>query len=140
MCERFWLQCAICLTTFALACLPSLAKDKIKWRPGIHHYVQIPILYMTDRFFYKDRFLNQRKLENGSIYEMYCGTLEYIIENVKQKTLTEEQKKLGWQYVDKLPKNPLQLHPDSESGKKFVYAQFGERVIETAKKSGCVMD
>jgi pimeloyl-ACP methyl ester carboxylesterase len=137
MIKRILFNSVFALALFIAGYSPAFCANKIKWLPGIKHYVQIPVLYMTDRAYYKNGFLNQRKLENGSIYDMYCGSLEYIIENTKQKTLTEEQKKLGWHYVDKLPKNPLVLKPLSQSGKKYVYAQFGEKIIETAKEAGC---
>ncbi len=136
MIGRLLLSNILALALFLAGLAPAICATKIRWLPGVSHYVQIPVLYMTDRECSKNGFLNQRKLENGSIYDMYCGSLEYIIENSQQKTLTEEQKKLGWHYVDKLPKNPLVLNPLSESGKKYVYAQFGEKIIETAKSSG----
>ncbi len=137
MIKPILLSSVFALALVSLGHSPAFCAQKIKWLPGVSHYVQIPVLYMTDRAYYKNGFLNQRKLENGSIYDMYCGSLEYTIENIQQKTLTEEQKKLGWHYVDKLPKNPLVLTPLSESGKKYVYAQFGEKIIETAKQAGC---
>ncbi len=38
-------------------------------------YARIPLLYLTDRALSDEGFLNQRKHEKDSIYEVYCGSL-----------------------------------------------------------------
>ena len=136
MTYRVVLNSIFALTLFISSYSPAFSAHKMKRVPGISPYLQIPLLYMTDRAYANNMFLNQRKIEKGSIYDVYSGSLEYTIENTKYKTLTEAQKKLGWHYVDKLPKNPLVLTQLSESGKKDVYAQLGEKIIETTKNTG----
>jgi pimeloyl-ACP methyl ester carboxylesterase len=129
------LSCFIAIALIIMSQIPASA-HKLKKTPGVSRYVRIPLLYMTDRAYVNKTFLNQRKIEEGSIYDVYSGTLECTIENSQYKTLTPAQEKLGWHYADKLLKNPISEMQLSESGKKCVYAQLGEKLIETANKVG----
>lgn len=136
MIHRFSLSGILLLSFFLAVQTPSLCAEKFKKRPGISRYVQIPILYMTDRGFAKNNFLNQRKLEEGSIYDVFSGSADCIIENLQYKTLTPAQEKLGWQYLNKLPKNQVVEAQLTESGKKGVYTQFGKKLVQIAENTG----
>ncbi len=47
------------------------AADKTASDTDSSRYVQVPVLYMTDRAIANNGYSNQRKYEEGSIYNVY---------------------------------------------------------------------
>ncbi len=135
--NRYRLAYLLCLSAFIL-CLPTLSLSAVRnTKAGASSYVRIPLLYMTDRAISDQGFLNKRKHEKNSIYEVYCGSLEYTVDNVENKILTSAQEKLGWHYENKKPKYPLeQITLDNPNSNTNSYEEFSKVIIDTAKKTG----
>jgi pimeloyl-ACP methyl ester carboxylesterase len=100
----------------------------------VSRYVQIPILYMTDREKARRDFGAFRMNEQGHVYRVPCGTLEYTMANDKGKNAWSES--LGWKPATKPGKVPFSVAPlNTDNNKEDVYSAFGDAVAEAAKKS-----
>jgi esterase/lipase superfamily enzyme len=105
-------------------------------KQAISKYIQIPLLYMTDRGIDQRRqFVNDRKEEAGSIHDVYCGNINYTLVNLEDKELTDKRIALGWQNKAKRSKMVHKLMP-APAQPSSALAEFGERLIEVADRSG----
>ncbi len=129
----------IVILLFLLAFLNGFsaqAKKKIV-STGNSQYLQIPLLYMTDRAITNNGYTNQRKYEEGSIYNVYCGSLQYTLENSDDKNLTPAREHMGWHNADKPAKrHSLIVKSLPGSGTSMAYDKFGQAIVDTVKRTG----
>lgn len=122
----------------ALCCLLNLqpAHAVVSKSSKENRYIQIPILYITDRAPLLNGYSNQRKYEVKSIYDLYFGTAYSVVDNPLNKTLTDRQEKLGWKYLEKLPKQPMTQSTLPGSGEVDAFHKFGSVIADFADKAG----
>jgi pimeloyl-ACP methyl ester carboxylesterase len=99
-------------------------------------YVQIPLFYMTDRERGRPYFGAYRMNEQGHVYKVPCGKLDYTLENDHQNKITEREESLGWRAGTKPGKVPFSVHPFKIDNEDDVYDTFGQAISEAAKQSG----
>jgi esterase/lipase superfamily enzyme len=138
------LLCSLFISTFVL--LPASA-DTATPEPGAvevstkatakkdqsSRYVQIPVLFMTDREKARRDFGGFRMNEKGRVYKLPCGTLEYTLPNYDSKDALQDP--LGWRPGSKPGKVPFSVQPLQIENEDNVYEKFGEAIAEAAKRS-----
>jgi hypothetical protein len=114
--------------------LENTSLDNNKKSPS--RYVQMPIFYMTDREVGRRVFSAGRKEERDNIYDLYCGQLDYVMSNYKQKDASVYKDTLGWEEASKPGKLPFKNRPIKCAPEEDVYEKFGQAVAQAAKQSG----
>ncbi len=113
------------LTTGTICRANESAKDK---------FITIPVLYITDRARSKSSFGGQRKLENGtSIYNLNTGSINWSLKNSQNKTLTDDEKNIGWHESSK--NETSKPTPLEGCGSNEAYKKLGEAITEAALKT-----
>jgi esterase/lipase superfamily enzyme len=102
--------------------------------PG--RFVSIPILYMTDRAVCRQIFGPARKTEHDSIYDQYCGQLDYILPNSARRTADGSWNTLGWRTANKPRRLPLSHSLLECKQDEDVYDLFAQSIAKAAKDSG----
>jgi esterase/lipase superfamily enzyme len=120
---------------------PNSAQTKLADASGAKSktskYIRIPVFYITDRDRHDDLYSGHRKPEFDSIYEMYCGKAECLIENVANKTIGEKETKLGWSYAAKKDKIPYTVGPIPGAGdKNTLTKQFTGTCVKALTDAG----
>ncbi len=98
-------------------------------------FLQIPLLYMTDRQRDKNGFGSHRKNESNSILDVYCGSLNCSIANTAKKTSNACRDLLGWKFLDKSAKLSFQSEESLDKATDTL-GQFGTEILKAAQKSG----
>lgn len=95
-------------------------------------FFKIPLLYVTDRQISRKDFGNKRKVESGSIYDVYLGRFEYCLSNREGKSFNQATRNLGWQACEKWER--MLCHRPEQPTQSL--EKFAEDVMDVVNKSG----
>lgn len=114
----------------------TTAADKTLANEPAAKFLSVPILYMTDRELQRtNHFGENRKPESESIYDVYCGNLQYPILNTDKKGLSDSRIALGWSGLRKhAASSTVLLNHGAKPSDSL--DRFADKIAELARTSG----